>query len=348
MARSPLHPPTYHMPQRNRRRPWFSIVTKTVAGKQVRRWSPGQATQKQAEAWYWSQVRDAQPTQVRTVGQLLDDWFERHSRERHLRPSTAVRYRAIIDNLAPLAKVELVDLTRDHLDTYLSSLKLAAPTVKTIVIVIRAALRMAVEDGLISTSPATRLRAPEPAQTDRHLWSHLWTPDEWRRFLDATEPPYTEAYRLLLALGCRRGELLALTWDDVDLATGVVRIHRSLADQGKLGPTKTGKARAVTVDAATLAMLSELPQTGDRLFNISPAMLSRIFRATVKRAGLRPMRLHEVRHLSATMMLRAGVPVYVVSRRLGHARVGITIDTYFGLAQDQDQDATERMAALYA
>lgn len=346
MARSPLHPPTYHMPQRNRRRPWFSIVTKTVGGKQVRKWSPGQATKKQAEAWYWSQVRDEQPSQVRTFGQLLDEWLPRHTGERHLRPSTVVRYRGIIDNLAPLRRIELVDLTRNHLDTYLGSLTLAPSTVKTIIIIIRAALRMAVEDGLISTSPATRLRAPEPPQTDRQLWSHLWTPGEWRRFLDATESPYTEAYRLLLALGCRRGELLALRWNDVDLDTGVVRIHQSLANPGKLGPTKTGKARAVTVDAATLTMLRGMEGTG-RLFNISPAMLSRVFRATVKRAGLRPMRLHEVRHLAATMMLRAGVPIFVVSRRLGHARVGITIDTYYGLAQDQDSDAAEKMAALF-
>jgi integrase len=128
----------------------------------------------------------------------------------------------------------------------------------------------------------------------------------------------------------------------VDLETGEVHIHQAVNDDGKLGPTKTGKARAVTVDGATLTMLREMPEEGERLFPIDSTWLSRVFQKTARRAGLLPMRLHELRHLAATMMLRAGVAVLLVSRRLGHAKVGITMDTYGHIAQDQDADAARR------
>ena len=146
----------------------------------------------------------------------------------------------------------------------------------------------------------------------------------------------------------RRGEALALRWTDVDFTRSTIFIARSMNGSGQLGPTKTRKSRPISIDAATVELLRGLSREGDLIFDITPHALTREFIRTIERAGVPRIRLHDLRHMHATTLLRAGVPVLVVSKRLGHSKVSITMDVYAHVLPSDDQDAAEVMGSAFA
>ena len=138
------------------------------------------------------------------------------------------------------------------------------------------------------------------------------------------------------------GELCALTWADVDLLKGSVRISKSMASDLRIGPTKSRRARAVTVSPETLECLRRLSavvpggadaplfvNVNDRLSAVGPAMLAgKEFKAIVTLSNVKPIKFHGLRHTCATLLLAAGVPVNYVSERLGHQDPAITLRIY--------------------
>src|SRR3954447_3851242 len=176
----------------------------------------------------------------------------------------------------------------------------------------------------------------------------------------------------------RRGEALALRWRDIDLDAGRAAVRRSVGEvkaKGageKLieGPTKTGRARVVDLDAGTVAALRAyraarglltldlVRDTALVLGNLDgthrhPERFSRRFVAHVDQARralgeelVPAIRLHDLRHTHATLLLAAGVPVKVVSERLGHASPTITLTVYQHVHPGMGRQAADRFAAL--
>ncbi len=180
-----------------------------------------------------------------------------------------------------------------------------------------------------------------------------WTASERTRFLrwaDAQDPDLAMGWRLLAATGMRRGEALALRWRDVDLDAGRLAVRRSVGvvkakgagERLVEGPTKTGRSRVVDLDSGTVAALRAyraargllaLDLVRDSALMLSsldgthrhPERFSRRFAGQVAQARkalgeerLPVIRLHDLRHTHATLLLADGVPVEVVSERLGH------------------------------
>jgi integrase len=158
--------------------------------------------------------------------------------------------------------------------------------------------------------------------------------------------------------GARRGELLSLTWtDDVDLEAGTLEVRRSRTavqtDDGrrvydKAKPKSLASRRTITLDTHNVSVLkvhkrqqaaerlaAGVPWTDeDRVFckedgtGLDPDRISARFTELCEEAEVRRVRLHDTRHGMATLMLAAGVPIEVVSKRLGHARISVTYDMY--------------------
>ncbi len=286
------------------------------------------------------------------LGEWLDTWLSRHDGA----PRTIEAYEGLFRlHVKPvLGSVPLADLTREEIDGFLRTLKLAHHTKTTVKSLIKKSLADAVDEGLIATSPAATLkklprdRNAERAKAEREMWSYLWSVDEWRLFLKAAErSPFLPVFKLLLATGARLGEVMALHWSDVDLDAGIVSITKSRGSAG-IGLTKTGKARRVSIDTATVEMLRGLHRTGELVFPLQPGAATNAFVRLVKESGLRHMRLHDLRHLHATTLLSNGVPVTVVSKRLGHASTRMTLDTYSHVIPGQDEAAADTMAAAFA
>lgn len=261
---------------------------------------------------------------------------------------------------------------------------LSARTRRYIHTILKSALRSAVdaEPALLAKNPADKAKAPT-AKKAKAPEMHPWTDDQLKTFLtwSAQNSALHTAWYVLAMTGARRGELLALRWRDIDLDGAAISIRRSVGvtrtkGEGasiKEGPTKTCKPRVVDVDAATVALLRahkrdrgglalQLAARDALVFGDQegqwrhPERFSRTFKDTLKRCRREldkqgadapdDIRLHDLRHTMATCMLRAGVHVKVVSERLGHSTVSITLDTYSHVLPTIQREAVSVMAAI--
>jgi len=168
----------------------------------------------------------------------------------------------------------------------------------------------------------------------------------------------------------RRGEALGLRWEDVDLANTRLSVRRALIPCGReviVSEPKTARGRrAIALDAETVEVLkaqaarqlAEQTEWGKAWIDtglvftkengeaLHPEDVTRYFRIAVKKALLPKIRLHDLRHTHATLALRAGIHPKVVSERLGHATVSITLDTYSHAIPAMQEEAAALIAGL--
>ena len=170
---------------------------------------------------------------------------------------------------------------------------------------------------------------------------------------------------LAVTTGLRRGEILGLRWDNVDLVAGTLTVVQSLEqtkDGLRLKTPKTHRSRrsiALLAMTTTELRLHRAKQAEERLAlgpayeeagfvcprpggaPWTPDVFSTAFAAFVRRSGLSQFRFHDLRHTHASHLLRAGVHPKIVSERLGHSSVGITLDTYSHVLPGMQQDAVK-------
>ena len=213
-----------------------------------------------------------------------------------------------------------------------------------------------------------------------------WSPAELGAFLDqAASHRLGVLFEVMALTGLRRGEALGLRWSDVDLTGMVITVRQQLVQVGSamaFGPPKTasGEHRSVELDTIAagallghrLAQEAERARAGDAYNDldlvfaredgspIPPEVATKTFRRLTdevrfpddadlpgdQRRRLRRVRLHDLRHGQASLMLAAGVPLAVVSKRLGHSTITITSDTYSHLLEGVGRAAARRAAAL--
>jgi integrase len=199
----------------------------------------------------------------------------------------------------------------------------------------------------------------------------VWTAGQTAQFLHAISGHRLyAAYHLIALRGLRRGEAAGLRWCDVDLDGGVATINQQLQQyDGRMvvGPPKTaGSVRAIALDRTTVAALRRHRQqqamerlevggsyqdsgyvfTGLHGDPLAPDRLTRTFRELTVATGMPPVRLHDLRHGAAALVLAAGVDLRVVQDMLGHCSIVLTADTYTSVLPDVARKAAEQVAAL--
>ena len=257
---------------------------------------------------------------------------------------------------------------------------LSARTVRYVFTILRSALSDAVKQGQLAVNPTDRSTAPSPSEA-RPPEMKAWTAPELASFLGwahAQDPDLAMGWRLLATTGMRRGEALSLRWRDVDLDAARLAVRRSVGvvknkgagEELVEGPTKTGQSRVVDLDASTVAalrsyrtargllthelvrdsalVLSELDGTHRHPERFSRRFAGQLLRAqkALGEEQLPVIRLHDLRHTHATLLLADGVPVKVVSERLGHASATITLTVYQHVHPGMGRQAADRFAAL--
>ena len=319
--------------------------------------------------------RDYVPPTKLTVGEYLNTWINAHARK--IKPTTLNRYKELInDYLVPrLGTIKLQDLKPIHIEQFYNSMadlpgksgrKLSPRTASQAGAILKTALKQAVEvENLITINPATRVRLPKSTTNT----PTPFTLSELKQFLDVASSHRLYFYfRLSAFTGARRGELLALRWSDFDGKAISISKNRTKAGREvvELNSTKGGNngQRRVPLDIETieqfqvhrknqlkerLAMGQHWQETGyvfvqENGLPLSTNTVSDLYRKLIKKAGLRPNRLHDQRHLHATELLRLGEPLHVVAQRLGHRDAMVTATIYAHVSNEQAETASERFA----
>ncbi len=189
-----------------------------------------------------------------------------------------------------------------------------------------------------------------------------WSGTELKRFLArVTDHPLYPLWHLLAMTGLRRGEALGLRWSDVDLIRKTLVVRRTVVSIGYEVATSRPKSargqRVVALDDETVRVLGQhRARTGgsaeDLVFHqvngepLHPVTVSKTFARMVRESGLTPIRLHDLRHTHATLALEAGIHPKIVSERLGHSTVAMTLDLYSHCLQHMQHDAAARIARV--
>ena len=184
-----------------------------------------------------------------------------------------------------------------------------------------------------------------------------WTREQFARFiLSGLTPEYIALYSTLFWTGCRIGECLALTAGDIDLEQGIMDINKTLSrtEHGyKVGPPKTANSRRkVSMPRPLVMILSDWirrtdAQENDRLFTKARDSCFTQLTRHAKKAGLPVIRLHDLRHSHASMLINLGTPPKVVQERLGHASIQMTLDLYSHLYPDKQKDVADRLSQYF-
>ncbi len=311
-----------------------------------------------------------------TVGQLLDRWLEECERL-DLSPTTLRTYRAQIkQTIRPrLGKVKLNQLTAKHLDGLYGVMKDAGASPKTIRnhhAILSSALHQAVRWGWVRSNVAERARPPRVAQRRVHAPAVEVVRDVIEE-AQRRDPRLAPLLMLAALTGMRRGELCALRWTDVDLTLGVLDVSRSVVVvPGGLAEktTKTDRSRKVALDPVGIALLTAhrahvdewIAEAGGELapdaFVFSPFIEATTpfrpdngtgFFIRVRDAvGAPDVRLHDLRHFTATQLIGAGMDVRTVANFLGHADPSLTLRVYSHAIEERNRAAATIMGQVLA
>jgi len=313
-----------------------------------------------------------EPNRLKT-GEFLEKWLE--DMRSRVSPKTWERYGlAVRRHITPylgqrlLKKLEPLDLTA--LYTHLLERgrfkggALSARSVRHTHVILRGALRQAVKWRLLTRDPSDAVSPPRPKRPE----IRALTDTEMAALLEQAKGTRLHLPVLLaMSTGLRRSEIFGLRWCDVDFEASQLAVRQTLQEVRKRlyfrEPKSSKSRRTVALSAFVLEALKRhrAGQAAERLSlgagyrdldlvlaqwdgsPWKPESISTLFRAVVRRAGLGHVRFHDLRHSHATQLLRLGVPAKVVSERLGHATIGITLDTYTHVLPGMQEDAAKKV-----
>ncbi len=306
-----------------------------------------------------------------TFAAFIQEWFREHA-ERNCTPKTTERYKQLSAYILPhIGGTKLQDLTALQLERVFNQLKdsggwnrkakarrpLGAKTIAHIAGLVRVALNTAIRWKLLKSNPVAGVVLPKISKREGKALDAV----QLASFLDAARAQGVyEFVMLAIATGCRRGELLAATWADVDFTRRELRISKSLEqtkEQLRVKPTKSEKPRSISLPKSAIEMLRDHRTRqieNRRLFGsdyrddlnlifctpdgdyLKPDSVTAKVCLLAKKAGLGGASLHTLRHSHGSQLLANGVPLPVVSKRLGHSSVYVTATVYsHALTQDE-------------
>ena len=302
-----------------------------------------------------------------TVRQYMDMWFENYV-VANTRAQTQKRYAIDIRNhiFPAIGGMRLKNVTAVDIQAIESRMRKngnAPRTIRNLHRTLSMALKHAVQSGLIYSNPAQFIKAP----TSKGQSIELPQLSEILQIIEeANKTPYGTVIDFLARTGSRRSEALALRWSDLDFDKSTVSINRALTRdvdrQLCFAPCKTDKSRRlISIDKDTLDMLrkhrgnqillsTDLPRNNTLVFSnhlgnvIDPDVLTRNFIKIRNRLGLRSIRLHDLRHFHASLLLKQGVHLKVVQERLGHSNIAVTADVYSHVTPSLHKEAADAFA----
>lgn len=352
-------------------------------GKRKQKWFSGYTTKKEASKAMAEKITEInkgnfiEPSKT-TIKEFFERWIEDYARNA-LKPTTFQTYTTYINThiIPSLGSIPLQKLQPTHLQRFYSeklangrlngSGGLSPQTVRYLHAILREAMGHAVKWQFINRN-VVELADP-PAIRQREI--STLEASEITQFLDAAKDDrYYIAFLIAITTGLRRGEVLGLRWKDIDFQTKTASICKNLVSiKGRpvlQEPKTKGSNRSVTLPSMTIDALKRHKQVQDEEklsvgdhYNqhdlvictsvgtlLSPRNLLRSFQRILEGAGLPKIRLHDLRHTHATLMLKQGEHPKIVSERLGHSNTRITMDIYSHVLPNMQQEAVDRFEEM--
>lgn len=346
-------------------------------GKRKRIYKTVKGTKKQAEHYLREMIAEIENnTYVNesnvTVKEWMNTWVELYLKDKS--PTTVAGYKKQIDSyiIPQFGNVPLQSLTTLEIQRWVNGLydcspasnkPISAKTVRNIFLNLQAACRKAVVLEMLKKNPCDNvvLRKSESRVVNPY------SADEVKELVNAVKGTDLEVPMLIdLSLGLRRGELLALQWNDIDFEKNCVHIrHNIVLDKDRNIVTKKPKSKSgdrvialspklsVILKQARVKYFENKLKAGSKFQDnnlvvckpdgspYNPDSFSSKFRRFIKKNKLRPIRLHDIRHTNCTQLLMNGVDMKTMQERLGHSDYSITANTYSHVLPEVDRHASE-------
>jgi integrase len=318
--------------------------------------------------------RAAQPKQ--SVNQFLDQWLERVASNKYaLKTFQSYTYCLSLDVRPVIGHIIISALTPTDVQRVFTKMRekgVCSNTRRRIYSILSNVLDVAVEWGVIPQNPAAQVQIPRREHREMRAMSR----EEVKQFLAVTDQGrWAEFFRTMVITGMRPGEGCALRWEDIDFERNLISVQRSLIWKGKpqegwilVEPkTERGRRQISIPSSLTKAFTSlkkrqeEAKRKVGKLYEAHGFVFARrlgqpiypktfirtVFKVALVRAELpKIIRLYDLRHTCATLLLKSGEHIKVVSERLGHANVGITLEIYVHVLPGMQEGAAARMESL--
>jgi integrase len=306
-----------------------------------------------------------------SYGEYIKEWFD--IRQSSLGSQTIANHSININrHIIPLiGDVQLTELNVHHIEKFLGNLRdkgLAEATIKKIFSIVSSSLISATKKDMIQKNVASFAdNKPKVKRKQVDVWDEF----EVKRFLEfvsGANTRYYTALHLAIATGMRQGEILGLRWQDVDLVRRQITVNQTLSHDGKeFGQPKTESSiRSISIDDRTVEVLENQRRFLQSELEANPSMyvdndlvnctnigtpckprdLDKVWNRLRDRSGLKRIKFHSIRHTHASLLLKNNVHPKVVSERLGHSSIQITLDLYSHLSSNMQEDAATGLGKM--
>lgn len=357
-------------------------LNKTDDGKWNRVRKGGFRTKKEAEAYLTELIAKANKGEYAmydnmTVKAFLELWLEQYCRH-NLKPSTFANRKNLVDAriIPSIGQYYVNDLKPIHFTNFYTEMAnkgYKSDYIHTMHSTLRTAFKHALKWEIASRYVMTNVDAPK---LEKRKQLETWTLEEASEFLSFTEAIENDyrhiIYVLAIFTGMRKGEILGLRWQDIDWDRKTLQIVQTVYKTLKNAPSiqtpkTTGSTRSVSIPDNVLDELRvhkkkqlELRMKFGSVYRnndlvcprpdgapMDPRGVNEHFEECVKKSGVKKIRFHDLRHSHATIMLKLGEHPKVVSERLGHRDVNITLNTYSHVLPNMQEDAARRFAEAF-
>lgn len=352
---------------------WYYVfyLEKDENGKRRQKKKRGFTTKKDAEKALTEAINEVnkgtylEPSKV-LYKEYLDQWLM--TKKNNISAQSLKVYKSCLSKrIVPfLGNITLSKLTAIKIQLFISSLYdegLSYPTVKKHFEIIRNSLEHAVDFNMIPNNVALKVKLPKNQKKEMKVWNQ----EEANHFLNMSRKNSCFiVFQLALSTGMRQGEILGLRWKDIDLDKGLLYIKQTLSQDGRTfltGAKTNSSIRTINLSKATISHLKdrrlviakEKLQYGPAYKDndliactqhgtpLNPANIRRSFNRIINNARVPKIRFHDLRHTHATLLLGQGINVKVISERLGHSNIKVTLDTYSHVLPTMQEEVARKL-----
>ncbi|MBT2736190.1 site-specific integrase [Bacillus sp. ISL-7] len=351
-------------------------IGKDATGKRKQKMKRGFSTKAEAEKELAKLINETNEgiyfePQKMTVDEFFEMWFKerKSSVERTTYNNQLAFYKIYIT--PRMGSLKMYEVTPIFLQNYVNDLMeyttLKASTIHKLFDVLKVSFKKAVKLKIIKENPSYLVDLPKIKKTEMNVWDIKEVNFFLEEVSNVKRPSnYLTAYLLAILTGCRQGEILGLRWRDIDFENKFIYIKQTLSHDGKelRNAAKTkASIRSISIPDILIKQLKKERKTclknklkcgsvyedHDLVIctkhgrPVQSSNLIRGFKKDVKKVGLPVIRFHDLRHTHATMLISQNINPKIISERLGHARIGITLDIYSHVLPSMQQEVAAKL-----